>query len=188
MPNADMGELLARLVRQCVHQGESVRLDGVGTFDPAEGEALRFIAETAPSVFIAYVSEDAVLAMRLYDELQAGGLRPWIDKRRLLPGQNWPRAIERAIERADFFIPCFSATSVRKRGQFPRELRLGMRAADKMPLDDTFVIPVRLDRCDMPRQLQSSLHKVDLFADWNGGVTRLVETMWSEFGQRMSRY
>ncbi len=185
----DMGELLARIVRQAVREGDAVSLDGIGTFEhDIAANSLRFIAESAPEIFIAYVHEDAELAFRLYDEMQAAGLRPWIDRRRLLPGQNWQRAIQRAIQRADFFVACFSQTAVRKRGQFPYELRLALRCADRMPLDDSFIIPVRFEPCEIPRRIKSAIQHVDLFLDWKPGVERLVESVWSEFGQRLSRY
>ena len=191
MPNADqtMGNLLARIVKQCVTEGTVVDLDGIGTFHEGDGSnSLHFIAETAPSIFIAYVQEDVDLALRLHDELAAAGLRPWIDKRRLMPGQNWHRAIQRAIECSDFFIGCFSEKAVRKRGQFPHELRLALRCADRMPLDDNFLIPVRFEPCVIPRRIQSAIQHVDLFLDWQSGVERLVQSVWTEFGKRMNRY
>ena len=52
---------------------------------------------------------------RLFDGLETRGLSPWLDRRKLLPGQNWPRAIEEAIETSDFFIACFSRLSVPRR-------------------------------------------------------------------------
>ncbi|MDZ4798533.1 MAG: toll/interleukin-1 receptor domain-containing protein [Bryobacteraceae bacterium] len=189
MPKNDrqMGELIALIIRQCVSDGDAVNLTGVGTFDEDELENLRFVADSAPTIFIAYVQEDADMAVRLYDDLVGAGIRPWIDKHRLMPGQNWPRAIQRAIESADFFVGCFSATAVRKRGQFPHELRLALKCADQMPLDDRFILPVRLDACTMPRHIDAIQH-VDLFPEWERGVGCLVESVWVEFGKRMGRY
>jgi hypothetical protein len=186
--SANLGELLAKLIRQCAVEGDAVHLDGIGEFVGDDRNGLRFIAETAPSVFIAYVTEDSANAMRLYDELEAAGLRPWMDKRRLMPGQNWPRAIQNAIERADFFVPCFSEVAVGKKGQFPQELRIALRCADRLPLDDNFIIPVRFEECVVPARIQSAIQYVDLFGDWTGGVRRLTDAVWHEFGQRLSRY
>ena len=185
----EIGELLADVVRQCVQEGHRVRLDGLGTFTPDDArQGLHFIAESAPRVFIAYAAEDFAHADRLYTDLYNAGLNPWMDKRKLLPGQDWKLAIARAIKRSDFFIPCFSQTSVRKRGQFPQELRIALRTVARMPLDDTFIYPVRLEECVVPARIQQTWQYIDLFSDWRGGIVKLADSIWREFGARLSRY
>ena len=91
-------------------------------------------------------------AAKLYEALEAAGLQPWLDAEKLLPGQNWRGCIERAIDTSDFFIACFSSKSVRKRGQFPYEVRYALRTADRMPLDDVFMLPVRMADVRCPSQ------------------------------------
>jgi hypothetical protein len=186
---SEVAELLARVVRQCVQEGHRVDIDGLGTFAPDDSrEGLHFIAESAPRVFIAYAVEDVQHAEQLYKDLRAAGLNPWLDRRKLLPGQNWKLAIRHAIEKADFFVACFSSTSIRKRGQFPQELRIALRTGDGLPLDDTFIYPVRFDDCEVPARIRSTFQYVDLFSDWTAGVTKLADSMWREFGARLSRY
>ena len=101
-------------------------------------------------------------------------MHPWLDKMKLMPGQNWPRAIERAIGISDFFIPCFSRRSVQKKGQFQSELRYALECATRLPLDDIYIIPVRLEECHVPTRIKEHLQYVDLFPDWNGGVRRVL--------------
>jgi len=188
--------LVGRIIRQCVREGEHVTLDGLGTFVPAEvgaepgddnRDALRFIADCAPRVFVAYASEDSEAALNLVESLRKAGFNPWIDKQRLMPGQHWRPAIARAIERSDFFIACLSTTSIRKRGQFPHEIRLALHGAHRMPLDDSFILPVRIDDCSVPRRIQSSIQYVDLFPDWEEGIAHVVDSIWHEFGARLQR-
>ncbi len=177
---------VARLLRDCLEKGTRVEIDGVGAFVP-DGSGFRFEPNTTPRVFIAYVSEDVTHARRLYDGLAARGFSPWLDKSKLLPGQNWPRAIESAIETSDFFIPCFSDKSVNKRGVFHSELRYALECASKMPLDEVFVIPVRLNRCPVPERIAADLHCVDLFPDWRAGletITRAIEAQQSRRGRK----
>jgi hypothetical protein len=114
-------------------------------------------------------------------------MKAWIDKHRLLPGQDWRRVIERAIDRADFFVACFSRRAGRKRGQFPYELRYALRCAERMPLDEMFLMPVRLEACLVPQRIQNTTQYVDLFPDWNMGVERLVESIRREHAQRRQR-
>lgn len=180
-------EALAEIVKQCLTEGLPVELDGLGVFHFHQQHGLQFIAETEPRVFIAYVEEDVSSAMELADDLTAAGMKPWIDKRRLRPGQDWRRAIERAIDNADFFLPCFSRSAIRKRGQFPYEVRHALRCAERMPLDDAFVVPVRLEACDLPETLVSRLEYVDLFPDWVDGIDRLVHSLRKELRARRKR-
>ena len=100
-----------------------------------------------------------------------------MDVRRLLPGQNWPRAIESAIETSSFFVACFSTRSVNQWGGFQAEIRYALDCARRVPLDDIFVVPVRLDACRVPRSIQRELQYIDLFPDWERGVRRLVAMM-----------
>jgi hypothetical protein len=100
-----------------------------------------------------------------------------MDQENLVPGQNWPRAIERAIELSDFFVGCFSRRSVVKRGHFQCELRYALDLAAKVPLEDIFLVPVRLDECEVPRQIARKTQYVDLFPNWEAGVERLSKMM-----------
>jgi hypothetical protein len=125
-------------------------------------------------VFIAYAVEDAEHAEKLYDALAARACSPWLDRRKLLPGQDWPARIQEAIESADFFIACFSVRSVRKRGGFQAEVRQALECARKVPLDDVFLIPVRLDECRVPARIRRETQYVDLFPDWEAGLDRIL--------------
>jgi hypothetical protein len=49
--------------------------------------------------------------------------------------------------------------------------------ARQIPLDEIFIVPVRLNRCPMPRSIQRELQYVDLFPDWSRGMRRLVTMM-----------
>jgi hypothetical protein len=128
-------------------------------------------------VFIAYATEDLATSERLFNVLRSRGYSPWLDRRRLLPGQNWPRRIEDAIANADFFIACFSSHSVKKRGGFQAEVRYALDCASRLPIDDVFLIPVRLDECRVPARIQRETQYVDLFPDFDGGVERVVATI-----------
>ena len=171
---------LARLMRQSLAAGQRVEIDGLGTFQ-ASAHGYEFLPETRPSVFIAYVAEDLAPARRLAETLASEGCSPWLDKDRLLPGQNWPRAIERAIEVSGAFVACFSPRSVSKYGQFQSELRFAMDCARKRPLeesaDSAFLIPVRLEECPVPKRISDHVQYVDLFPDWDKGARRVARAI-----------
>jgi hypothetical protein len=174
-------EQLAAIVRQCLREGKAVEIDGLGMFVP-DGDDFRFEASTAPRVFIAYVQEDAIRAEHLFNDLAANGFDPWMDRRKLLPGQNWPRAIEAAIDSAHFVVACFSRHSVRKTGGFQAEIRYALDCARRLPLDDVFLIPVRLDDCRMPARIRREIHYIDLFPEWRRGLDQLLAMLRAQTG------
>jgi hypothetical protein len=167
---------ISRILRQCLEEASSVEIDGLGTFR-RRGKGYEFIPSNSPSVFLAYVAEDVLAVERLYHALRAHGLNSWMDRKKLLPGQNWPRAIQQAIEVSDFFIACLSPSAVHKKGQFQAEMRHALDCAARVPLDQNFFIPVRLEECAVPARISREIHYVDLFPDWDQGVRRLAEAM-----------
>jgi hypothetical protein len=177
-------EQVAQVVMNGLLDGKTVEIDGLGVFYPDAARFFRFEEKRLPQVFLAYVVEDWPWVERLYDELDAAGFAPWMDRRKLLPGQNWPRAIENAIEASDFFIPCFSARSVGKKGGFQAEIRYALDCARQFPLDDIFVAPVRFGPCKVPRAIQQQYQYVDLLPGWEAGVERLVGTLRKEVERR----
>lgn len=165
---------LGAIIRKCLGEGASVEIEGLGSFAPDGKGGFDFNRETRPQVFIAYVFEDTEKADRLFKNLEAFGFDPWLDRKRLVPGQNWPRAIERAIEVSDYFIACFSRKAVAKRGVFQAELRYALDCASRVPEDDIYFIPVRLDNCKLPTSIADSIQYVDLFPDWPSGMQQIV--------------
>ena len=178
---------IVRIVRQALNRGTAVEIDGLGTFQPDGKQAVRFLPQNKPRVFIAYVEEDLAAAKRLLAALEQHGFRPWLDKKKLLPGQNWPRAIETAIQTSDFFVACFSRRSTCKRGSFHSELRFALTCAAKVPLDEIFFIPVRLDACTVPGRISKRIQYIDLFPDWNACVKRVIAVMQAQQRNRKSK-
>ncbi len=168
---------LARLLRQCLEEGSTVEVDGLGLFRHTRSGEFQFESRLRPRIFLAYVQEDLRHVQRLYRALARAGYDPWLDKRKLLPGQNWPRSIERAIGVSDFFIACFSPRSVSKRGAFQSELRYALDCAAKLPLDQVYFIPVRIEECDVPDRVTREIQYVDLFPDWEKGFQRVVSSI-----------
>lgn len=175
--NWGSSEQVAQIVRQCLNRGKRVDIDGLGTFVPDPQRGFRFVAKTLPKVFLAYVQEDANVVDRLYDKLTEAGFDPWMDRRKLLPGQNWPSSIEDAIDTSDFFIGCFSQDAVKKKGGFQAEIRYALDCARRVPLDEIFLIPIRLNDCHIPVSIRRELQYIDLFPEWERGFGSLIGVM-----------
>jgi transposase len=120
-------EQLAQLIRRSLRRSRRVEVDGLGVFERGNTGRVSLREANRLRVFIAYATEDLATSERLFNVLRSRGYSPWLDRRRLLPGQNWPRRIEDAIANADFFIACFSSHSVKNRGGFQAEVRYAGR-------------------------------------------------------------
>lgn len=115
-----------------------------------------------PKVFISYAREDQSKALKLYECLEQANCDPWIDTRKLLPGQRWKPAIKQAIKDCDFFLACLSKKSVKKIGFIQTELKEGYETLRQYLHSNIYLIPVRLEACDIPEELQE-YNYVDLF-------------------------
>jgi len=175
---------VAAVIRTCLKEGHRVEIERVGEFRPVCGGGFRFVPERRPSVFLAYVSEDASQVEHLCELLEAAGFDAWMDRRKLLPGQNWPRAIERAIENADFFVACLSRHSVNKRSCFQGEMRFALDCARRVPFDQVYFVPARLEACSIPLRIEQQLQRIDLFPDIDASAKRLIGFIRSEMRRR----
>lgn len=125
-------------------------------------------------VFLCHSSDDKPAVRELYKQLVKEGFDPWLDEEKLLPGQNWKREISKAVREADAVLVCLSQNSISKRGYIQKEIRFALDVACEFPEGTIFLIPVKLEKCEVPEQL-SELHWVNLFeAD---GFGRLVKTL-----------
>ncbi|MGD1097620.1 MAG: hypothetical protein ABSB35_37245, partial [Bryobacteraceae bacterium] len=57
------------------------------------------------------------------------------------------------------------------------ELRYALHCARQVPLDSSFLIPVRLESCVVPRRIANHVEYVDLFPDWERGVKRVLRAI-----------
>jgi hypothetical protein len=181
------GKALLELVDQYLRDGASIEIDGLGSFKLDSASRVAFEPNDRIPIFLAYAHEDYPEVKRLYTALHNAGFEPWMDREKLLPGQNWPRAIDRAIDIAEFFIGCFSKESVAKRGHFQSELEYALTVASKVPAEEIFFLPVRLDDCEIPRSISKKVQHVDLFPDWDRGISKLIKAMWHQTTERAKK-
>jgi hypothetical protein len=135
----------------------------------------RKIEEPHPvRVFLCHSSSDKPVVRTLYGRLLQDGIKPWLDEEDILPGQNWSLAIQRAIRSSDIILVCLSRVSLNKVGYLQREITEILQVADEHPEDSIFVIPARLEPCDVPERFRR-LQWVDLFEEI--GYDRLMRSL-----------
>ena len=127
-----------------------------------------------PFLFFSYARDDQDVVKSIYKRLQEGGNKPWMDQFDILGGEDWQRAIKTAIKKADFFLIFLSSHSVNRRGVLQKEIREALEAWTGMLSNDIYLIPVRLDDCQVPDDL-SSFQCVDLFED--SGWSKLLSAI-----------
>lgn len=105
-------------------------------------------------IFLGHASEDKSAVMHLYNRLKQQGYVPWLDKKDLMPGQQWRTEIPRAVRNSNIFLACLSQQSVNKRGYIQRELRMALNECADRPPGTIYLIPLRLDDCQIPELRQ----------------------------------
>jgi len=105
------------------------------------------------SIFVSHASQDKPRVRELIAQLRCDELDFWLDEEKLVPGQDWQREIRSAIQKADIVMVCLSKTCVSKAGFVQREIRYALDAAEHQPDGALYLIPVRLDDCEIPESL-----------------------------------
>ena len=138
-------------------------------------------------IFLAHANEDKPEVIKLYERLKKAGYQPWLDKKNLLPGQNWRTAISNAIKESQLFIACLSQRSIAKQGFVQREFKMALGQYANRPANSIYLIPLRLNDCQIPdlRQEEYGVNLRDLhWLDyWEAdGFELLEKTITFEFG------
>lgn len=135
-------------------------------------------------IFLLYARSDEDAVCRLYRRLCREGAQVWLDQEKLIPGQDWAFEIRKAIQKSDIVIACLSAQFNQQGGFRHEELRIALEKANSLPEGQIFLIPARLEACDLPESLRR-WQRVDLFE--TSGYRRLMGTLrqcvsqaWSE--------
>ena len=132
-------------------------------------------------LFLCHGNEDKPTVRKLYYQLLASGVEPWLDEENLLPGQDWKYEITKAVRESNIVIVCLSRTSVSKTGFVQKEIRYALDVADEKPEGSIFLIPARLEECSLPDRL-SGRQWVDLFQE--NGFERLLKSLQAYASQQ----
>lgn len=117
-------------------------------------------------IFLNYAREDVRYARRLYTDLTSkGDFDIWFDEEAILPGHKWKKEVEDAIDNADFFILLYSKKSVNKTGYVHAEIQKAINRHMEMKEGKPFIIPIRLDECELGYSALKEIHSEDLFPE-----------------------
>ena len=103
--------------------------------------------------FLCHASPDKPTVRKLYAKLKEDGFEPWLDEESILAGQDWELEITKALRACDVIIVCSSQQSVSKTGYVQKEIRFALDRALEQPEGAIFLIPLKLQPCDLPERL-----------------------------------
>jgi formylglycine-generating enzyme required for sulfatase activity len=112
-------------------------------------------------VFLCHAHSDKEAVRALYLRMKKDGIDAWLDKEKLLPGQDWALEIRRALRETDVVVVCLSKQFTQD-GFRQKEVQLALETALYQPEGGIFIIPARLEECDTLDDLRK-WHWVDLF-------------------------
>jgi formylglycine-generating enzyme required for sulfatase activity len=143
-------------------------------------------SKRALRVFLCHASADKPAVRKLSHRLTAEGwIDPWLDEEKLSLGQHWTIIIEEALAAADIVLIFLSHNSVQKEGFVQRELSYAWELSLEKPRNVIFLIPFRLDDCEVPRYL-SSRQWGDYFGDKEEGTYQtLVRSLTQRYQQKL---
>ena len=125
-------------------------------------------------VFLCHASGDKPTVRDLYHRLRADGIDPWFAEEKLLAGQDWQLEIPKAVRSSDAVIICLSRKAITKAGYVQKEIKYALDVADKQPEGAIFLIPLRLEECEVPKRLRR-WQWVNLFQE--KGYERLLRAL-----------
>ena len=126
------------------------------------------------SIFLCHSSSDKSQVRELYKRLKSEKFDPWLDEEKLLPGQDWQYEIPKAVRNADVVVVCLSRNSINKEGFVQKEIRIALDAADEKPEGKIFIIPLKLEECEVPERV-SKWQWVNYFE--KNGYKRLLSAL-----------
>ena len=133
------------------------------------------------NVFLIHAHADRKAVHKLYSRLIKDEVRVWMDVENLQPGQDWQNEIRKAILKSNVIIVCLSRGFDQRHGYRHEELSIALERSRSLPSGGVFIIPVRLEKCEMPDTLRH-LHRVDLFE--TGGYGKLIRALRGEPGPK----
>ena len=139
-----------------------------------EREITTKISNRSLKVFICHSKNDKPAVRELCHRLKEYNVDPWLDEEKLLPGQDWQFEISQAVKSSDVVIVCLSRESINTTVYVQKEIKLALDIADEQPEGTIYLIPVKLEKCDLPQRLHRWQY-VNLFDKKDNG--RLISAL-----------
>ncbi len=131
-------------------------------------------------VMVSHAAGDEATAKDLYRRLRSDGYEVWLDTESILPGQQFEREVTRAVRASDIVLVCLSQKAINRAGAVHKQIKYALDIADEQPDGAIFVIPVKLEPCELPDRL-GHLAPVNLYEP--NGYARLLRALQIRIGK-----
>lgn len=115
-------------------------------------------------IFLCHAPDDNARALEVSQHLEREGFVPWLDEEKLLPGQDRKHEIRLAVHSSQVVLVLLSKAFLATSGSMQSEIKLALDVADEQPEGTIFIIPAKLEECDVPQRL-SHLQPVNLYEE-----------------------
>ncbi|MCB0102221.1 MAG: toll/interleukin-1 receptor domain-containing protein [Anaerolineales bacterium] len=113
--------------------------------------------------FLSYSKRNREKVLEFAVKLKASNwIDPWFDEEDILPGQVWESSVIHGVRNSHAVIIFLSTEALVSEGFFHKEIRLALDTAAEKPEGTIFIIPIRLDDCQVPDMLKKYQY-VDYF-------------------------
>jgi len=133
-----------------------------------------------PKVFISHASEDKErFVLRFAERLRSKGIDAWLDKWEMLPGDKLvSKVFDSGLKPSDAVIVVLSETSIKK-PWLQKELDT---AVVKSIEEQIRLIPIRLDKCEVPACLKDTLYQEVFDLDnYDSDFERIVNAIYGQY-------
>jgi hypothetical protein len=133
-----------------------------------------------PKVFICHASEDKErFVLRFAERLRSKGIDAWLDKWEMLPGDKLvTKVFDNGLKQSDAVVVVLSNTSIKK-PWVQKELDT---AVVKNIIEQTRLIPIRLDECELPFCLMDTVYQeVSDLDSYDSTFDRIVSAIFGQY-------
>jgi hypothetical protein len=137
--------------------------------------------------FLSYAKSNRFIVREFANRLKSTGwIDPWYDEEDILPGQLWEDSVVQAVRQSHAVVIFLSRVAVASEGFFQKELKLALDTAAEKPEGTIFIIPIRLNDCDVPHRLRqyqyvdyfgSDTHKQIVYTSLIASLRRRAESL-----------
>lgn len=104
--------------------------------------------------FLCYSKENKIVVREFFARLKKEAwIDPWFDEEDILPGEKWQDTVVKAVQGSNAVIVLLSTQALKQEGFFHKELNLALDTANEKPAGTIFIIPIRLEECEVPERL-----------------------------------